>query len=48
MGLALSGLLAGLGAPFLLAGLGLLWGGATRKQLLEAPALEQIAEPVKI
>ena len=48
MGLALSGLLAGLGATFLLAGLGLVWAGASKKQLLEAPAIERISEPVQI
>ena len=48
MGLALSGLLAGIGATFLLAGLGLVWAGATKKQLLEAPAIERISEPAKI
>ena len=48
MGLALSGLLAGIGATFLLAGLGLVWAGATKKQLLEAPSIERISEPVKI
>ena len=48
MGLALSGLLAGIGATFLLAGLGLVWAGATKKTMLEAPAIERISEPVKI
>ena len=48
MGLALSGLLAGIGATFLLAGLGLVWAGATKKQMLEAPSIERISEPVKI
>ena len=48
MGLALSGLLAGIGATFLLAGLGLVWAGATNKTMLEAPAIERISEPVKI
>lgn len=48
MGLALSGLLAGIGATFLLAGLGLVWAGATKKQLLEAPSIERISEPAKI
>ena len=48
MGLALSGLLAGLGATFLLAGLGLVWAGATKKSMLEAPAIERISEPVKL
>lgn len=48
MGLALSGLLAGLGATFLLAGLGLVWAGASKKQLLEAPAIERISDSVKI
>lgn len=48
MGLALAGLLAGIGATFLLAGLGLVWAGATKKTLLEAPAIERISEPVKI
>jgi hypothetical protein len=48
MGLALSGLLAGIGGTFLLAGLGLVWAGASKKQLLEAPAIERISEPVKI
>lgn len=48
MGLALSGLLAGVGATFLLAGLGLVWAGATKKQLLDAPSLERISEPVRI
>lgn len=48
MGLALSGLLAGIGATFLLAGLGLVWAGATKKTMLEAPSIERISEPVKI
>jgi hypothetical protein len=48
MGLALAGILAGVGATFLLAGLGLVWAGASKKQLLEAPAIERISEPVKI
>jgi len=48
MGLALAGILAGVGATFLLAGLGLVWAGATKKQILEAPAMERISEPVKI
>ena len=48
MGLALAGLLAGIGATFLLAGLGLVWAGATKKTLLEAPAIERISEPAKI
>ena len=48
MGLALSGLLAGIGATFLLAGLGLVWAGTTKKTMLEAPAIERISEPVKI
>jgi len=48
MGLALAGILAGVGATFLLVGLGLVWAGATKKQLLEAPSIERISEPVKI
>ena len=48
MGLALSGLLAGIGATFLLVGLGLVWAGATKKTMLEAPAIERISEPAKI
>lgn len=48
MGLALSGLLAGLGATFLLAGLGLVWAGASKRQLLEAPAIERIAAHAKV
>lgn len=48
MGLALSGLLAGIGATFVLVGLGLVWAGATKKQLLEAPSIERISEPAKI
>jgi hypothetical protein len=48
MGLALAGILAGVGATFLLAGLGLVWAGATKRQMLEAPAMERISEPVKI
>jgi hypothetical protein len=48
MGLALAGILAGVGATFLLAGLGLVWAGATKKQLLEAPAIERITETTRV
>ena len=49
MGLALAGILAGVGGTFLLIGLGLVWAArAKSQQLLEAPAMERISDPVKI
>ena len=49
MGLALAGILAGVGRTFLLIGLGLVWAArAKSQQLLEAPAMERISDPVKI
>ena len=46
MGLALAGILAGVGGTFLLIGLGLVWAG--KAAALEAPAMERISDPVKI
>jgi hypothetical protein len=49
LGLAISAILAGIGATILLAGLGLLWAvRAPKPVLLEAPAVEQIREPVTV
>lgn len=48
LGLVLAGLLAGVGASFLLAGLGLVWAGATQESLLTEPSVERVWEPVRI
>ncbi len=45
MGMALVGILAGVGAGFLLLGLGLVWAGATKKAPTGVPAAERIETP---
>ncbi len=45
MGLALSGLLAGVGGSFLLLGLGLVWAGKTKTAPTGVPAAERIEAP---
>ncbi|HEU4513077.1 MAG TPA: hypothetical protein VFR87_08225 [Nocardioidaceae bacterium] len=45
MGLALTGLLAGVGASFLLLGLGLVWVGKTKTAPTGVPAAERIEAP---
>jgi hypothetical protein len=48
LGLALAGLLAGIGAMTLLLGLGLVWAARSQRELAGAPAAEQIQDPVKV
>lgn len=45
MGMALVGILAGVGAGFLLLGLGLVWAGASKKTPTGVPAAERIEAP---
>jgi hypothetical protein len=48
MGLALSGLLAGIGASFLLLGLGLVWAAKAKSAPVGTPAAQQTREPVTV
>ncbi|HSE09916.1 MAG TPA: hypothetical protein VLB29_14725 [Nocardioidaceae bacterium] len=48
MGLALSGLLAGIGASFLLLGLGLVWAARAKAALVASGTSQQVREPVAV
>ena len=48
MGLAIAGILAGIGATVLLAGLGLVWAVRAKDEQFAGTVTERIAEPVSV